>query len=38
MLVLGQSFEQELPLWFSRGLTEVFSNTIVRDDDVEAAG
>ena len=35
MLVLGQSFEQELPLWFARGLTEVFSNTIVRDDDVE---
>ncbi|HEY5906527.1 MAG TPA: hypothetical protein VIZ31_00710 [Vicinamibacteria bacterium] len=35
MLVLGQSFEQELPLWFARGLTEVFANTIVRDDDVE---
>lgn len=35
MLVLRQSFEQELPLWFAFGLTEVFSNTIVRDDDVE---
>jgi TPR repeat protein len=35
MLILEQSFEQPLPLWFARGITEVFSNTIVRDDDVE---
>jgi tetratricopeptide (TPR) repeat protein len=30
-LILGQSFEHELPLWFSRGLAGVLSNTIVRD-------
>lgn len=35
MLVLEQSFEQPLPLWFSRGITDVFANTMVRDEDVE---
>jgi hypothetical protein len=33
-LVLGQSIDRELPLWFDRGFTGVLSNTIVRDDHV----
>lgn len=35
MLILEQSFEQPLPVWFARGITEVFANTIVRDADIE---
>ena len=30
-LVLGQSFERDMPLWFSRGLAGVLSNTLVRE-------
>jgi TPR repeat protein len=35
MLVLEQSFDQPLPLWFTRGIAEVFANTMVRDADIE---
>jgi tetratricopeptide (TPR) repeat protein len=31
-LIMGQSLDPDLPLWFSRGLTELLSNTLVRDD------
>ena len=31
-LILQSSFERPLPLWFSRGLSGVLSNTIVGDD------
>jgi tetratricopeptide (TPR) repeat protein len=31
-LVMGQSFDRNFPLWFTRGFTGVLSNTIVRDD------
>jgi TPR repeat protein len=31
-LVMGQSLDPDLPIWFSRGFTGVLSNTIVRDD------
>jgi len=31
-LVVRTSFDRDLPPWFSRGLADVFSNTIVRDD------
>jgi tetratricopeptide (TPR) repeat protein len=31
-LVLGSSFDRDLPLWFTRGLAGVVSNTIVRDN------
>ena len=31
-LVMQQSLDPDLPLWFSRGLAGVLSNTIVRDD------
>ena len=34
-LVLQSTYEQELPPWFQRGLTEVFSNTIVRDKEIQ---
>ena len=30
-LILNHSVERELPLWFSRGLSSVLSNTIVQD-------
>jgi hypothetical protein len=30
-LILNQSVERDLPLWFSRGLAGVLSNTLVRD-------
>ena len=33
-LTLTSSIPHDLPLWYSRGLSEVFSNTIVRNDDV----
>ncbi len=33
-MVLAQSIDHELPLWFHRGFTGVLSNTIVRDDHV----
>ncbi len=33
-LIMGQSLDPDLPLWFSRGLTGVLSNTLVRDDHV----
>lgn len=33
-MILRQSVERELPLWVERGLAEVLSNTIVRNDDV----
>jgi TPR repeat protein len=31
-LVMGQSLSPDLPLWLSRGLTGVLSNTLVKDD------
>jgi TPR repeat protein len=31
-LVMGQSLSPDLPLWLSRGLTGVLSNTLVNDD------
>jgi tetratricopeptide (TPR) repeat protein len=34
-LLLRSSFDRELPLWFTRGLAGVLSNTIVNDDGVE---
>ena len=33
-LVLNQSLDRDLPLWFTRGFTGVLSNTIVNDDHV----
>lgn len=33
-LIMGQSLDPDLPLWFSRGLAGVLSNTLVRDDHV----
>ena len=33
-IVLRASFEKPLPSWFTRGMAELFSNTIVRDNDV----
>jgi tetratricopeptide (TPR) repeat protein len=33
-LILQQSVEHDLPLWFSRGLAGVLSNTIVRETDL----
>ena len=33
-LTLASSFEGELPLWLSRGLSGVISNTLVRQDDI----
>ena len=33
-LVIGQSLDRDLPLWFTRGFTGVLSNTIVRDDHI----
>jgi hypothetical protein len=33
-LVLAQSVDRELPLWFHRGFTGVLSNTIVRDNHI----
>ena len=33
-LVMDQSLDRDLPLWFTRGFTGVLSNTIVRDDHV----
>jgi tetratricopeptide (TPR) repeat protein len=33
-LVLTQSLDRDLPLWFTRGFTGVLSNTIVNDDHV----
>jgi tetratricopeptide (TPR) repeat protein len=34
-LVLEWSFEKPLPLWFGRGLSDFFANTIVRDKDIQ---
>ena len=34
-LVLEESFDHELPLWFSRGLSGVLSNTIIHDTKVK---
>jgi hypothetical protein len=34
-LVLEWSFERPLPLWFGRGLSDFFANTIVRDKDIQ---
>ncbi|RPJ76812.1 MAG: hypothetical protein EHM24_01440, partial [Acidobacteria bacterium] len=34
-LVLEWSFEKPLPLWFGRGLSEFFANTIVRSKDIQ---
>ncbi len=34
-MLLGSSFDRELPPWFTRGLAGVLSNTIVNDDTVE---
>jgi tetratricopeptide (TPR) repeat protein len=31
-LIMGQNLDPDLPLWFSRGLAGVLSNTLVRDD------
>ena len=36
-LVLQASFENDLPLWFSNGMSSVLSNTVVRDDHVKLA-
>jgi tetratricopeptide (TPR) repeat protein len=33
-MVLQSTFDQDLPPWFHRGLTEVFSNTIVREREI----
>ena len=33
-LVLAQSIDRELPLWFRHGFSGVLSNTIVRDDHI----
>lgn len=33
-LILTSSFGRELPLWFSRGLAGVLSNTLVRDKEI----
>jgi tetratricopeptide (TPR) repeat protein len=33
-LILGSSFERELPMWTARGLAGVVSNTLVRSDHV----
>ena len=33
-LVLDASFERDLPLWFSRGLAGVLSNTLVRENHI----
>jgi TPR repeat protein len=33
-MVLASTFEQDLPPWLFRGLTEVFSNTIVREKEI----
>ena len=33
-LVLRSSFDQDLPPWLSRGMAEVFSNTIVRQNQI----
>jgi tetratricopeptide (TPR) repeat protein len=34
-LVLQTTYDQELPPWFERGLAQVFSNTIVREDEIQ---
>jgi tetratricopeptide (TPR) repeat protein len=34
-LVLQSSFDQKLPPWFGRGVSDFFANTIVRDKDVQ---
>jgi tetratricopeptide (TPR) repeat protein len=34
-LVLQASIEQDLPPWMARGMAEVFSNTIVRENEVQ---
>jgi hypothetical protein len=31
-LIMGQSLDPDMPLWFSRGLAGVLSNTLVRDE------
>lgn len=36
-LVLQSSFETDLPLWFARGMANVLSNTVVRDEHVKLA-
>lgn len=33
-LILTSSFGRDLPLWFSRGLAGVLSNTIIRDNEI----
>ena len=33
-LVIRTSFGRNLPLWYTRGLAEVFSNTVVRDEEL----
>ena len=33
--ILATSFNADMPLWFSRGLAGVMSNTIVRDDHID---
>jgi TPR repeat protein len=33
-LVLSASFGRELPPWFFRGMAELFSNTVIRGDDI----
>jgi tetratricopeptide (TPR) repeat protein len=34
-LILDSSFDRDLPLWYSRGLAEVFANTIIREKEVQ---
>ena len=33
-LILGVSFDRDLPLWFSRGLAGVLSNTVLRGNEI----
>ena len=33
-LVVRATFGRDLPLWFERGLSDVFSNTVVHDNDI----
>src|SRR5262245_5380752 len=34
-MVLRASMDRDVPLWLERGLADVFSNTIVRDNDIQ---
>src|SRR4029077_13640300 len=34
-VILRSSLDRDLPLWFERGMSDVFSNTIVRDNSIQ---